>query len=122
MNGKRFLLIGLPVLFWHCDQMGPTGPDDEVTIEILSDRFNPSSITIEPGTKVVWINRDAQTHSVDPGTFMNPTNDFVGSPNLDQDKTFTLTFTSLGTVNYYCSIHQASVKQGSIVVQQSGIY
>ncbi|MFQ5677693.1 MAG: cupredoxin domain-containing protein [bacterium] len=89
----------------------------EVTIEILSNQFKPSTVTITPGTRVVWINRDNKTHAVDPGTLMEPTSDFDGSPNLEPNDTFSVTFINAGTINYYCIIHQVNLKQGTIIVQ-----
>ncbi len=121
MKKNKFLLafLGLPILLWQCGE-NPFGAEmeNEVEIEILSNQFKPSTITIEAGTKVVWINKDSETHSVDPGTFMNAApDDFLASKNMEQNDTFGLTFTKRGTINYYCSIHQTNVKQGTIIVQ-----
>jgi len=121
MNKNIFLfgLVGVSILFFHCGE-NPfgAGMENEVEIEILSGQFNPSSITISAGTRVVWVNKDSETHSVDPGTFMNAApEDFLASENMDQNDTYGLTFTKIGRINYYCSIHQQNVKQGTIIVQ-----
>lgn len=120
LNKNIFLfgLVGVSILFFQCGE-NPfgAGMENEVEIEILSSQFNPSSITISAGTRVVWVNKDSETHSVDPGTFMNGTDDFVGSKNIDQNDTFGVTFTKIGTIHYYCVIHQSNVKQGTIIVQ-----
>jgi len=120
MNKNIFIfgLVGVSILFFQCGEnpLG-AGMENEVEIEIFSGQFNPSSTTIEAGTRVVWVNRDSEIHSVDPGTFMNATDDFLASKNMEQNDTFGVAFTKTGTINYYCSIHQTNVKQGTIIVQ-----
>jgi len=125
MRTNKFLLVlfAMSIFLWQCGEnpLG-AGMENEVEIEIFNAQFNPSSITIQTGTRVVWVNKDSETHSVDPGTFMNGTDDFLASKNMDQNDTLGITFTEIGTINYYCSIHQTNVKQGTIIVQQSAFY
>ena len=125
MRTDKFLLVmfAMSIFLWQCGE-NPLGAamENEVEIEIRNSQFNPNSITIQPGTRVVWVNKDSETHSVDPGTFMNGTDDFLASKNMDQNDTFGVTFTKTGTIKYYCSIHQTNVKQGTIIVQQSAFY
>ena len=125
MRTNKFLLVifAKSLFLWQCGEnpLG-AGMENEVEIEILSSQFKPSTITIEAGTRVVWVNKDMETHSVDPGRFMSGTDDFIGSKNIDQNDTFGVTFTKTGTINYYCVIHQTNVKQGTIIVQQSAFY
>jgi len=126
MRTNKFLLVifAMSIFLWQCGE-NPFGAEmeNEVEIEIHSGQFNPSSITIQPGTRVVWVNKDSETHSVDPGTLMDPTTDFDGSSNiLPDDPSFAITFTKIGTIKYYCSIHQTNVKQGTIIVRQSAFY
>ena len=118
-----FVIFAMSSFLWQCGE-NPfgAGMENEVEIEIFNSQFNPSSITIQTGTRVVWVNRDSKTHSVDPGTFMNITDDFLASKNMDQNDTFGVTFTKIGPIKYYCSIHQTNVKQGTIIVQQSAFY
>ena len=126
MNKNKFLLalLGLSIFLFQCGE-NPfgAGMENEVEIEIFSGQFNPSSITISAGTRVVWVNKDSEIHSVDPGAFMNANPDlFEASVNMEQNDTHAVTFTKIGTIKYYCSIHQQNVKQGTIIVQQSAFY
>ncbi len=125
MRTNKFLLVlfAMSIFLWQCGEnpLG-AGMENEVEIEIFNSQFNPSSITIQTGTRVVWVNKDSETHSVDPGTFMNGTDDFLASKNMDQNDTFGVTFTKIETIKYYCSIHQTNVKQGTIIVRQSAFY
>jgi len=121
MRINKFLAVifGMSIFLWQCAEnpLG-AGMENEVEIEILGSQFNPSSITIDVGTRVVWVNKDNEIHSIDPGTFMNGTNDFLASQNMEENDTYGITFSNRETINYYCSIHQAGIlKQGTIIVQ-----
>lgn len=79
----------------------------EVKIDNFS--FGPVSLTVAPGTKVTWTNRDDIPHTVvaDDKTFKSKT--------LDTDETFSYTFDKPGTYPYFCSIHPHMT--GTIVVK-----
>ena len=122
-NKFLFVIFAMSIFLWQCGE-NPFGAEmeNEVEIEIFNSQFNPSSITIQTGSRVVWVNKDSETHSVDPGTFMNGTDDFLASKNMNQNDTFGVTFSKIRTIHYYCSIHQSNIKQGTIIVQQSAFY
>ena len=111
------LLTSLVALFLKCAQT-PTEPDLSVNeVSISSTGFQPRSLTISVGERVVWVNNDDVSHSVDSGTFMNPTNAFDSSANIDAGSaTDPITFSQGGTFPYYCSLHQNAVKEGTIIV------
>lgn len=70
------------------------------TVEISGFKFVPDAISVSVGTKVTWINRDATAHTV-------TSNDgsFPSSGNLSQGQSYEVTFSTLGTYPYHCSIH-----------------
>lgn len=76
-----------------------------------SNTFNPSTMTVAPGTTVTWDNETGVTHNV---TF-----DTQGAPasigNFSSGAK-TATFPSAGTYAYHCTIHGASMS-GKIIVQ-----
>ncbi|HEX4824284.1 MAG TPA: cupredoxin family copper-binding protein [Candidatus Polarisedimenticolaceae bacterium] len=82
-----------------------------VTAEVKIDNFSfgPVSLTVAPGTKVTWTNRDDIPHTVvaDDKTFKSKV--------LDTDETFSYTFDKPGTYPYFCSIHPHMT--GQIVVK-----
>ncbi len=90
-----------------------TPPDDQVWMQNTS--FNAKNKTITAGTKITWVNKDSFNHTVTSGTAGNPDGLF-DSGSLGSGGTFSYTFTTAGTYNYYCRIHQ-SVMTGKIVVQ-----
>jgi plastocyanin len=63
--------------------------------------YTPAELTVAPGTKVTWINRDDAPHTVTstarPRVFHSGT--------LDSDGRFSHVFTALGTYQYYCVLH-----------------
>jgi plastocyanin len=82
----------------------------QVTPATISNfAFMPSTITIAAGTQVQWTNQDGAAHTV--------TRDDNGfrSESLNNNQTFSQTFSAGGTYPYHCSIHP--FMKGKIVVQ-----
>jgi plastocyanin len=72
---------------------------DKVSISNFS--FSPSSITVKKGTTVTWTNHDSIAHTVvetDGKTGPN-------SQNIDNGKTYSFTYNTVGAFAYHCSIH-----------------
>lgn len=70
-----------------------------VTIDVKKFAFVPADLTIAPGTRVRWINRDETPHTV-----ADEAKAFV-SPALDTDQDYGRVFDSPGDVKYYCTLH-----------------
>lgn len=70
---------------------------DRVEIDIVDFAFEPSSVTIAPGTTVIWTNTGVAPHTV--------TGDFDDSGILEPGQTYEWTFTDAGTFPYVCSLH-----------------
>ena len=81
----------------------------EVEVKIDNFSFGPQSITVSPGTKVTWKNRDDIPHTVvsNEGIFKSRV--------LDTDDTFSFTFEKTGTYPYFCSVHPKMT--GQVVVK-----
>ena len=71
--------------------------------------YAPNPVTVSQGSVVTWSNSDPTTHDVvaDGGTF--------DSGRMNQNGTFSFTFTQKGTYTYHCSIHPTMT--GTVVVQ-----
>jgi plastocyanin len=78
-------------------------------IAIKDHLFVPASITIAAGTKVTWVNKDA-----DPHTVVDQNNAFHSSA-LDTNDSYSHTFTAPGTYTYFCTLHPTMI--GTIVVK-----
>jgi len=74
-------------------------PAPAVDLDITKFKFAPKEITIAPGTKIIWTNRDETPHTV-------TSNDkSFASKGLDTDDKFEHTFASEGDFSYFCTVH-----------------
>jgi plastocyanin len=85
------------------------GTPDAVTIDNFS--FAPGTVMVKAGTTVTWTNRDDIPHGI-----ASANNAFKRSQALDTDDSYSFTFTTPGTYQYFCYLHPKMV--GSIVVEQ----
>ncbi|CAN5248528.1 hypothetical protein BH09PSE6_BH09PSE6_28490 [soil metagenome] len=74
---------------------------DTTAVEISKFAFAPKEITIKPGTRVRWVNRDETPHTV---TSVKPSK-LLASKALDTDDAFEFTFTTEGDFAYLCAVH-----------------
>jgi plastocyanin len=84
------------------------GPANAVSIDNFT--FTPQTMTVKAGTTVTWTNKDDIPHGV---AWTN--NAFAKSAALDTDDSYSLTFTTPGTYQYFCYLHPHMV--GTLVVQ-----
>jgi amicyanin len=72
-------------------------------VTIANFAYAPSNIQVSAGTTVTWTNQDSAPHTV---TFKNGMKD---SGWLRQGQSFSYTFTTPGTFDYYCTVHPTMV-------------
>ena len=84
---------------------------DPGTVTIDNFFFTPGTLTVKAGTTVTWTNRDDIPHGIGATN-----NAFPKSKALDTDDSYSFTFTTPGTYQYFCYLHPKMV--GSIVVEQ----
>jgi len=79
------------------------------TIVVKGFMFTPMTIKVKTGSKVTWINKDEEPHTVagDAGAFR--------SGALDTDESFSFVFEQPGTYHYTCTIHPQMI--GTITVE-----
>lgn len=79
-----------------------------VSISISNFSFNPTTVTIAPGSQVTWTNNDSAPHTItgDGG---------LDSGTITNGGSFSFTFATAGTYSYHCSIHPSM--QGQIIVK-----
>jgi plastocyanin len=79
------------------------------TVTIDNFAFNPATITVTPGTHVVFRNQDDLPHTVVvPGIQAK-------SPMMDTDGTFEASFDKPGDYKYFCGIHP--MMTGEVIVK-----
>ena len=81
-----------------------------VAVGIDNFTFNPQTVTVKAGTAVTWTNKDDIPHGI-----AATNNAFKRSQALDTDDSFSFTFTTPGTYQYFCYIHPHMT--GTIVVE-----
>ena len=70
-----------------------------VDVAITKFAFTPKDITVAPGTKVVWTNRDETPHTI------ASSDKSFASKGLDTDDRFEHTFATEGDFDYVCTVH-----------------
>jgi len=98
---------------------GPSGPGgDAATTQVAINGdaylpggqavFEPGSITVDPGTTVIWRNNDQTTHTTtaDQGQW---------SSTVAASGSASHQFTASGTYEYHCSLHEYMT--GTVVVR-----
>jgi plastocyanin len=86
---------------------GATTSGDAVTVKNFS--FAPMSLTVPVGSTVTWTFDDSAKHTV------TAKDKSFSSPDLSSGQTYKHIFTTAGTYQYICSIHQYMT--GTIVVK-----
>ncbi|CAN5375732.1 cupredoxin family copper-binding protein [soil metagenome] len=74
---------------------------DTVNVEITKFAFAPKELTVKPGTRVHWTNRDEAPHTV---TSVAPSK-VLASKALDTEDSFDFVFTTEGDFAYLCTVH-----------------
>lgn len=77
--------------------------------------FDPASLSAKVGTTVVWTNNDTTAHTVTSGDPSAGPSGTFDSGLIKPGNTFKYTFSTAGTVSYFCSVHPWMT--GKVVVQ-----
>ena len=105
------LALSLPAYAADTDAPQQVAAVQPATVTIDNFAFGPALTMVAPGTKVTWVNKDEEPHTVmsaDGGKSFK-------SDALDTNDKFSFTFDKPGTYKYFCSIHPHMV--GTIVVK-----
>jgi plastocyanin len=85
---------------------------DKITVRIDGMRFEPSIITVEPGTTVTWIQNSSMPHTVTGQA------DRMQSKTMSKGQSYTYTFDKAGSFDYSCDFHPSM--KGTVVVKGGG--
>ena len=109
---RSILFAALLLMFAACSKENSSddgnGGSTLNTISMKNAVFSPSSLQVNIGATVTWINDDNMVHTVtaDNGSF--------NSGDIAPGSRFSYTFSSTGTVSYHCSHHSGMT--GTIIV------
>ena len=98
-------VLAAVVLPGHAQTAAPAG-----VVSIDNFTFGPQTLTVKAGTTVTWTNKDDIPHGI-----ASSNNAFTKSKALDTDDSYSFTFTTPGTYQYFCYVHPHMT--GTIVVQ-----
>ena len=101
-------VVGAMLAFGAVAAQDATKKDaNEITIDNFT--FTPKELTVAVGTTVKWVNHDDIPHTIveKKTTFR--------SKALDTDDSYSFTFTSPGTFDYFCGLHPHMV--GQVIVK-----
>jgi plastocyanin len=79
-------------------------------VSIDNFTFGPQTLTVKAGTTVTWNNKYDIPHGI-----ASANNAFTKSKALDTDDSYSFTFTTPGTYQYFCYIHPHMT--GTVVVE-----
>jgi plastocyanin len=102
-------VIGAMLAFGTVAAQDGTKKDAGSEITIDNFTFTPKELTVAVGTTVKWVNHDDIPHTVveKKTTFR--------SKALDTDDSYSFTFASAGTFDYFCGLHPHMV--GQVIVK-----
>ncbi len=90
--------------------LGTVAAQDATNVITIDNfTFTPKELTVAVGTTVKWVNHDDIPH-----TIVEKKTSFR-SKALDTDDSYSFTFTSAGTFDYFCGLHPHMV--GQIIVK-----
>ena len=110
-------LAGMAIFFMNACSKSDTNGSGMMTpaaqnVSIQSTGFQPATVTVVLGTKILWTNMDVADHTVtsDDGTSFN-------SGTISPNGTYTFTTVALGSYTYHCSLHPALVGTLQVVTK-----
>src|ERR671921_1328106 len=86
--------------------------DQEVTVRMEDNFFDPANITVEPGTTVTWVQGGNNPHATTSYDGLWDSGMIEGGPG----GTFSFTFEESGTYDYFCIPHEDLGMVGSVTV------
>ena len=109
-SGAGYLrAAGAAFVLGACVAAGLAWAATDAKVNIDNFTFGPEKLTVKAGTTVTWTNEDDIPHTVASSTKA------FKSKALDTDDSFSFTFTTPGTYEYFCSLHPHMV--GTVVVE-----
>ncbi len=100
-------IVGSMLAFASVAAEDAKGAPNEITIDNFT--FTPKDLTVAVGTTIKWVNHDDIPHNV------IEKNKSFRSKALDTDDSFTYTFATAGTFDYFCGLHPHMV--GQVIVK-----
>ena len=88
------------------------GAQEEVTVRMEDNFFDPANITVEPGTTVTWVQSGNNPHTTTSYDGLWDSGLLPGG----SGRTFSFTFEEPGTYDYFCIPHEDLGMVGTVTV------
>ncbi len=110
-------LFALMFLVAGCD-MATDANDEPGENEVFMDghSFSPSTLEVEAGTTVTWVNTNNEAHTVTSGSHDGDADGEFDSGTMEPGDEFSYEFDKEGTYDYFCIPHVDQGMTGTIVV------
>ena len=110
LNRALVVALLLGPVFGAMPAFGTVAAQDATNVITIDNfTFSPRELTVAVGTTVKWVNHDDIPH-----TLVEKKTTFR-SKALDTDDSYSFTFTSAGTFDYFCGLHPHMV--GQVIVK-----
>jgi plastocyanin len=96
----------------HAASSGSEPGGENITVRINGMRFEPSRVTVKPGTTVTWVHGSGMPHAITGNA------DGLRSSTLYGGQQYSHTFDAAGRYEYACDFHPSM--KGSVIVEASG--
>ena len=107
----KLMILFLLILSSNVFSATPASETKLITIKMRDYDFQPTKITIEPGTTVEWINVGKHVHTV------TDDNSKWDSGNIKTGEKFSHRFDEKGTFKYVCVPHEEMGMTGTVIVK-----
>lgn len=84
----------------------------EFQVTVAEFKFDPATLEIHVGDTVTWTNKDSFPHDVT----QLPAGSGFSSPQFGKGDSYSFTFDTPGTYNYYCALHP--IMLGTVIVDE----
>jgi len=113
---RSIIVVALGLAAACSSSTSPSGGPGANQVFMQNTAFNPATRTVSAGTTVQWANKDGIAHTV---TYSSGPGSAFSSGTINGGGTYSVTFNTAGTVQYYCTIHGSpgAGMHGTIVVQ-----
>jgi plastocyanin len=125
VSGKRkigaiSLVIGLSALGAAPAWSGPEATSAQRPVKrvlVKDDFFSPKRVTIAPGTKVTWLVKGVDGHTVTFRKVPKSVGHIKGTGIMLEGEHYSHVFRKKGTYRYVCRLHEALGMKGTVVVR-----
>lgn len=94
---------------------GHASADGSMTVQMVSNTYQPGTLTVSAGTTVIWENDEDPNGTDVTHDIISDDNVTLASDYLSPGQTYAVTLTTPGTYHYLCDLHNGM--EGTVIVQ-----